>query len=1097
MSLEVGSIHALLGAKFSPAGFASFDAAMKRSAGSAAAFEKSSRRSGAAMNGFATTSARAGGKAEMFGKAAKVGAGAAVLGFGAVLVGATKKAATFEGKMSTLRAVSKASGTQMDAMSRQALDLGAKTGVGAGQAADALIELARGGMSANSTMKALPGTVALAQAGNMGLADAATTVVKSLATFGLQGKDATMVADGLASAANKTSMDVADFAQAFAQGGSAAKAAGFSFDETLDVMGAMADKFQSGSDMGTSLKTTLTSLAKPSAQAKAEMKRLGIEVFDGNGKIKKAAVLSHDLGRAFDGLTNKEKLKAAATIAGTDGMRTLLNLSEGTAKRMREQGAATEVAAKQNEGAAGAAKKLGASWESVQITLGKGLLPGLAQAAQVLADKLRGMAADGSLKEFGDNLGESVERFATALPYIIDAISGAMAAFNAFQGVLGIFTGDFAGAADSILGIASTVIDGVRALVSTMAAVPGPIGDAWRAADAQLEKTSNNINKLRDRIRAAKTKAQIDVVVNGDKSARSKVEALRRLPNLPAKVQQILARGDLTAKEKIQAIKALKLVPKIQQITENGALSAKQKVLALKALGLPPKMQKVLENGSLSAKQRVAALRNEVAALSGKSIKIIEEHIRINKVRNEGGADLRNKARGRASGQREEALTGEGGGPEWIVDSNTGQAMKVFGPTPVSLAAQDYVIPTEPRYRGRALGLMRALAGDLGIGAFAKGKKGKKGKAAAKPKAKGNVGPVPFKRDPLRLPVEDIQGAYDDAKGKASSAAQKVKSFDSQIGTAERDSKERDKNKKRTKKAHEAQRRLNGPKGLRAARKKALAAKKKADDMARDRKKELAEARRYQELISQQEDTAELGRLDMDRGNKTGNVGLYNAGKKKRSDAITTLRALLGDFRKHASTAKFGRDLDKQIAQADLDLATDATDKFDAPEVPEPKEPEMLTAAEQAREDQLDASVALAELTATTDDDKSALAQMVAFREGVLGAKIPTGRNDWIAQAATDVKQARESLKTLTDSSAPPDPATLKAQTEEQLASLYREYGSNFQRAPGARFFGSGAVGASGGESRPPMTVHQIMNFPSQPDALTWARSVEWELGNI
>jgi len=903
-----------------------------------------------------------------------------------------------------------------------------------------------------------------------------------------------MVADGLASAANKTSMGVSDFAQAFAQGGSAAKAAGFSFDDTLDVMGAMANQFQSGSDMGTSLKTTLSQMAKPTAQAKAEMKRLGIEVFDHNGKIKKAAVLSKDLGRAFDGLTNKEKLKAAATIAGTDGMRTLLTLSGKSAGRMREQGAAASVAAKQQQGAAGAMKKLGASWQSAKIIIGSELLPGVTKGAAALTKELNKMAADGSLKEFGQQLGSGLESAGKALPYVVGGLKLLAGAGNMvkapFRVLIAVatavgqaFSGNFAGAADTILGSVQTVIGGVRLMVSALAAIPGSVGAPFRAAEHALDGLDAKIKKLRSNVQGTQARAKIDVVLTGDRSATQKIAAIRRIPHLPDKIQRILA-SDASARTKLQAIKLIQLQPKIQKIVENGSTSVRQKIAALKALGIPPKWARLLANNDNAMAGIDRVLRAANALPASKTTVLTTRHINIfetKQLRKTAASLFGKNAQGRTSGAPEHSLVGEGGGPEYVVDSRTGAAAKTTGPTFMALAPQDYVIPTEQKYRGRALGLMAALAGDLGVSGYARGKKGKgKGKALGRS--------VPAALDPYRLPVDQIQAAKDDAKTKADKDTETVRSTPGDIRQAlatSRDTKliGAGKHKRRvaTEPAKDARKKLPGLRRRLAAAKLA----QRADQAAYEqRDRELTEAKAYQEKIDAQQGDAELGRIDMDTGNKTGNLGLYNSGKKKRADALAALKGLLIAARKHVKDPAYSRDLDKQIGQAGLDVATDAADTFDT----KATEPEMLTAAEQARADQLDAAQALAALTDTTTDDKAVAAEEIGFREAVLGRIQGTGRNDWVATAAQSVKSARDTLKSLTETAAPPDPAELKRNTEEQLASLYQQYGSNFERAAGARYFGAGPNGAAGGGT----VIHQT--FPTQPDPLTWAAMTKFQL---
>jgi TP901 family phage tail tape measure protein len=244
-----------------PTGFAQFDAAMKRSAAQAAAYEK----------GVIGSQQRVS-RASMAAGVAATGSALGIAAIGVAAAASVSKSMAFNKQLSELKAVTKASAVDMKRMSDAALQLGAKTGVGATKAAQAMTELAKGGLDTEKTIGALKGTIALAQAGSMDLGIAAETVANSLNLFKLSGEDATMVADSFANAANATTADVAFFSQGMAQGGAAAKAAGLDFQQTTVFLEAMAaNGFKSGSDAGTAMKTTLIQLAKPTAQAQAAL----------------------------------------------------------------------------------------------------------------------------------------------------------------------------------------------------------------------------------------------------------------------------------------------------------------------------------------------------------------------------------------------------------------------------------------------------------------------------------------------------------------------------------------------------------------------------------------------------------------------------------------------------------------------------------------------------------------------------------------------------------------------------------------------------------------------------------------------------------
>ena len=646
MALDAGSVFAVLGGKFNPAGFAQFDAAMKKSSASASAAEASIVRS----------SGRSAGAMTMLGTAAKTGAAVGIVAVGYALVKSVQSAATFEKKMSELQAVTKASSSTMKTMSKAALDLGAKTGIGATEAAGALTELAKGGLDANTSIAALSGTIALAQAGDLELADAANTVVKSLSLFNLAGADAGHVADGLASAANASSMDVKDFAQALAQGGSAAAAAGFSFDDTINVMAAMANKFQSGSDLGTSLKTTLVQMANPSAKAAAEMKRLDINLFNANGKMKPVASIVAMLSDRFKGMTDKQKLSTAATIAGTDGMRTLLALLGGSGKDIIVPGSAADIAAKKMDNFEGAMKRATAQAESLKIELGQSLLPALGDAAGSLADFIGAMrAGEGTAGAFGD-----------ALKFVGKTFNFMLA---------------------GIAGGASIIAEAL-AQVAFMAAVLKVPGAA--EAHRKLRGLADELKAIG--INLVTTKVDVD---------------------------------DAPAIKAIKDIQNSKIAPKVAKILGEKK-DADSKIKALIALGIPKKTAEVLAKTG-SAEAALARVRRDLANISSKTVTVT-----VNKVGDAVGNLFSGKASGARAGTAQTAIVGEGGGPEWIVDRATGQARKVTGAQMANLNANEYVIPTESKYRPQALGLLSMLAADLGVAGFKKGKGAAKKRAYAK-----------------------------------------------------------------------------------------------------------------------------------------------------------------------------------------------------------------------------------------------------------------------------------------------------------------------------------------------------------------------------
>jgi TP901 family phage tail tape measure protein len=313
-------------------------------------------------------------------------------GAAAGLAYSVKKAADFEQQLSSLGAVADATGRQMGTLRKQALKAGADTKFSALEAAQAQTELAKGGLTVAQIMKGgLKAALALAAAGEMDLADAATATVNAMKLFNLRGKDSMKVADAFATAANRTTADVKDFAMALSQGGSAAKAAGLSFNETVAYLEAMAEAGIKNSDAGTSMKTALLQIATPTQKAANLMDDLGLKFFDSAGNMKSLVDISGMLRDKMGGLTREQRVQATSTLAGTDGMRGLLALYDagpkkiaGFEKGLRKQGSAAEVAKKKQDNLAGSVEQLKGSIETLAIQIGTGLLPYLRTAADEL-----------------------------------------------------------------------------------------------------------------------------------------------------------------------------------------------------------------------------------------------------------------------------------------------------------------------------------------------------------------------------------------------------------------------------------------------------------------------------------------------------------------------------------------------------------------------------------------------------------------------------------------------------------------------------------------------------------------------------------------
>ena len=100
--------------------------------------------------------------------------------------------------MSRVQAATGASAEEMAKLTKLAKDAAASSGFSNVETADALTNLAKAGADANQAMAALPGVIALAQAGEVGLAESSEYLTKIMAAMGGEFSDAGKYADVLA-----------------------------------------------------------------------------------------------------------------------------------------------------------------------------------------------------------------------------------------------------------------------------------------------------------------------------------------------------------------------------------------------------------------------------------------------------------------------------------------------------------------------------------------------------------------------------------------------------------------------------------------------------------------------------------------------------------------------------------------------------------------------------------------------------------------------------------------------------------------------------------------------------------------------------------
>ena len=196
-----------------------------------------------------------------------------ITAFGKQMVNVSKD---FEDAMARVKAITNASTEDFEKMSKEARKMGETTRYTASEAAAALENLTRNGMSASQATKALSGVMQLAQANAIGLAEAADIVTNTLNMFGLSVENTTRVNDVLSSTAGNAATNITELYEALVNAAPAAKTLGFNIEEVSAAIGALAQKGVKGSDAGTQLRMSLTKMADPTIIKK--MQEMGVAI---------------------------------------------------------------------------------------------------------------------------------------------------------------------------------------------------------------------------------------------------------------------------------------------------------------------------------------------------------------------------------------------------------------------------------------------------------------------------------------------------------------------------------------------------------------------------------------------------------------------------------------------------------------------------------------------------------------------------------------------------------------------------------------------------------------------------------------------------
>lgn len=357
---------------------------------------------------------------------------------------AIKVGSDFEGAMSKVEAISGATGSDLEALTNKAKAMGASTKFSATESANAFEYMAMAGWKTEDMLDGIEGIMNLAAASGEDLATTSDIVTDALTAFGLSAEDSTHFADILAQASSNANTNVGMMGETFKYVAPVAGALGYSAEDTAAAIGLMANAGIKSSQAGTSLRSIMSRLAKPTKEVQTAMNALEVSLTNSDDSMKELNEVIKDLRAGFSGLSEAEAAELASSLAGQEAMSGLLaivNASDEDFNKLQDSiyscdGAAAQMAETMNDNLQGQLTILKSGLEGLGISFYENIqtpLKDVVVEAQGMVQQLQDTFNEGGLSgmvtAFGDVLAQIVERAAGAAPELINAATGLVSSF--------------------------------------------------------------------------------------------------------------------------------------------------------------------------------------------------------------------------------------------------------------------------------------------------------------------------------------------------------------------------------------------------------------------------------------------------------------------------------------------------------------------------------------------------------------------------------------------------------------------------------------------------------------------------------------------
>lgn len=256
-------------------------------------------------------------------------------------------------------------------------------------AADATLNFARQGFTAKQATDMLTPAMNLAAGTGTDLSEVTSGLGNAMKMFGANSSEAASYSDVLAKAQAQANTNTSELFQSISVAGPICKTVGWDIRDLATLTDVFGNAGISGSEGANALKTGLARLASPAKSGAEAMDQLKLStgqtyaIFNDNGTLKDMPTVLKNLNSAFSGLSDQEKLEAAANIFGKQQMSKWLTLIQTSPKDIRSLrdaldsagGSAGKMSKALMSGTGGTIEQLKSTFDVLVVTIGQLIAP--------------------------------------------------------------------------------------------------------------------------------------------------------------------------------------------------------------------------------------------------------------------------------------------------------------------------------------------------------------------------------------------------------------------------------------------------------------------------------------------------------------------------------------------------------------------------------------------------------------------------------------------------------------------------------------------------------------------------------------------------